>query len=195
MPIFKIEHGDQVRREAVASWLYGLDLVSDCVREQIITAWVTTWKSSAVDTLDDLPFSLHAPDYRLRDHVNDVTRAGLALARLASEQWGDAFELDVLVPILALHDVDKPLLFKREGVGLSYTGLAREVPHGVIGAMLIRDLDFPDPVVSTVATHASTAPFHGSNLEAYVLHYADFFSADRIILKEGGRPFYQRNGR
>lgn len=195
MAIYKIEHGDDQRRDAVAQWLYGLDLVSAPVREQIITAWVTTWKSSDFASLDEMPFSLHAPSYRLKCHVNDVTRTGLMLAEQAAQQWGDKVDLDVLVPILALHDVDKPLLFKQGEDGLGYTPLAREIPHGVIGAMLIRDLDFPDPVVSTVATHASTAPFHGSNLEAYLLHYADFFSADRVIMNAGGKPFYQRHGR
>ncbi|MGA0599310.1 hypothetical protein ACO2Q3_01240 [Caulobacter sp. KR2-114] len=197
MPIYKLEHGDPDRREAVAQWLWGLDLVSAPVREQIVTAWVTAWTSSPFIALEEMPFSALAPRYRLKAHVNDVTRTGIDLARRAVEQWGDAIDYDVLVPVLALHDVDKPLMFSLDGDAVGYAPLAREIPHGVVGAMLIKDLDFPDKVVSTVATHASNAPFHGRNLEAFLLHYADFFSADHVLLHEGAghTPFYQRHGR
>lgn len=196
MAIYRLEHGDPDRRAAVADWLWGLDLVSAAVREQIITAWVSVWKSSAFDALDDIPFSAIAPKYRLKRHVNDVTQTGVDLAKRAVAQWGDTIDYDVLVPILALHDVDKPLMFKVDGEAVAYAPLARELPHGVVGAMLIKDLDFPDLVVSTVATHASNAPFHGRNREAFLLHYADFFSADHVLLHEGTQPpFYQRHGK
>jgi putative nucleotidyltransferase with HDIG domain len=196
MSIYRLQLGDEQRREAVATWLAGLELVSSAVREQIITAWVTTWMSSPFESLDDMPFSALAPSYPLTRHVNDVTLTGLDLARRASAQWGDDLDLDVLVPILALHDVDKPLMFRREGDKVTYVPLAREIPHGVVGAMLVKELDFPDRVVSAVATHAGNAPFHGRTLEDYLLHYADFFSADHVVMAEGGHPpFYQRHGR
>ena len=196
MAMYRVEHGDPDRREAVAGWLEGLNLVSPHVREQIITAWVTAWKSSPFTSLDEIPISGLTPNYPLKRHVNDVTRTGVDLARRASEQWGDVIDYDVLVPILALHDVDKPLLFTADGEKVGYSPLAREVPHGVVGAMLIKDLDFPDRVVSTVATHAANAPFHGRNIEAYLLHYADFFSADHVLLSHGTHPpFYMRHGK
>lgn len=193
MALFQIEHGDQDRREAVAAWLTGLDLVSDHVRDQVITAWVSAWKSSPFVSLEEIPTSPHAAGYQLRRHVNDVTLTGLDLARRAAQQWGEEIDYDVLIPILALHDVDKPLMFRSEGDKVVYSPLAREVPHGVVGAMLIRELDFPDKVVSTVATHSGNAPFHGRSLEAFVLHYADFFSADHVLMKAGGQPYYQRH--
>jgi putative nucleotidyltransferase with HDIG domain len=194
--IYRLQHGDDRRRKAVTDWLAGLDLVSPAVREQIVTAWVTTWMSSPFESLEDMPFSAQAPSYALKRHVNDVTLTGLDLARRASMQWGDTLDMDVLVPILALHDVDKPLLFRREGEKVTYAPLARELPHGVIGAMLVKELDFPDRVVSAVATHAGNAPFHGRGLEDYLLHYADFFSADHAVMAEGLHPpFYQRHGR
>lgn len=196
MAIYRMQQGNSGQREQVATWLEGLDLVSAPIREQIITAWVSVWLSSPFETIDEMPFSALAPSYALRRHVNDVTLTGLDLARRASAQWGDEINYDILVPILALHDVDKPLMFRREGEKVTYAPLARELPHGVVGAMLIKDLEFPDRVVSAVATHAGNAPFHGRTLEDYLLHYADFFSADRVVMKEGAHPpFYQRHGR
>ena len=97
------------------------------------------------------------------------------------------------LPVIGtLHDLDKPLLYRREGTGAVHTPLYHELPHGVIGAMMLKELGFPHTVVSTVATHATNAPFHGSTHEAYVLHYADMFAADHAMLQMGRQPFYQR---
>ena len=102
-------------------------------------------------------------------------------------------DLEEMVSILALHDVDKPLLYRREDGSVKSSRLAAELPHGVIGAMLLKELGFSHLVVSTVALHASNAPFHGSTMEAYILHYADFFSSDHALMLAGTKPFYQRH--
>jgi hypothetical protein len=62
----------------------------------------------------------------------------------------------------------------------------------VIGAMILKELGFAHTVVSTVATHATNAPFHGRNLEAHVLHYADLFAADHAFRVMGETPLYLR---
>src|ERR1700722_18046012 len=184
------------RRRAVEEWLFGLDLVSASMREKIVTAWVSTWSSSPYQELAEMPYSPSAPHYRLQDHVNDVTRAGVDLARRAAADWGKTFDNDILMPILTLHDVDKPLMYVRDSPDkVGYSQLARELQHGVVGAMLLKELGLPHPVVSTVATHAGNSPFHGRNFEAYVLHYADYFSTDHAIMLEGveKQPYYQKH--
>ena len=139
-----------------------------------------------------MPFSPGAGFYPLMRHVNEVTRAGVDLGRRAAADWGSALPPELLLPILILHDVDKPLLYRREGGGAVHTDLYHELPHGVIGAMLLKELDFPHVVVSTVATHATNAPFHGRNPEAHVLHYADLFAADHAFRSMGETPLYLR---
>ncbi|MBR0650615.1 hypothetical protein GXW78_13145 [Roseomonas terrae] len=193
MAPYTIDRGSNWRREAVEQWLFGLDLVSPALRTDIVTAWVSAWASSPYDTLEAMPFTPDAPDYPLMSHVNDVTRTGIDLAKRAAADWGDRIDLEVLVPILILHDVDKPLLYVRKDGGAMYSQLAGELPHGVIGAMLLKDLGFAHGIVSTVATHATNAPFHGSSFEAYVLHYADLFSADHAFMTCGKTPFYRRH--
>lgn len=196
MDPYVIDRTSNSRRRAVEEWLFGLDLVSPDVREQIVTAWVSSWASSPSQDLAEMPYSPSAPHYRLQDHVNDVTRAGVDLAKRAAADWGKSFDNDILMPILILHDVDKPLMYVRESADkVSYSQLSRELPHGVVGAMLLKDLGLPHSVVSTVATHASNAPFHGRNFEVYVLHYADYFSTDHAIMLEGEekQPYYQKH--
>ncbi|MEW6645436.1 MAG: HDIG domain-containing metalloprotein [Pseudomonadota bacterium] len=191
---YTINRGTAQQREEVEAWLFGLELVSAGVRERIVTAWVSAWTSSMHERLEDMPYS-HLAAYPLMKHVNEVTRVGIELARSASSQWGDTFDVDTLTSILILHDVDKPLMYVRDNGVAAPSALSKELPHGVVGAMLLKELKFPHLVVSTVATHAANAPFHGRSLEAYVLHYADFFATDRTCIREGATPFYQRHWR
>lgn len=193
--MYEIERGDERRRQRVAGWLEGLERVSDTTRDAIVTAWVTVWKSSTHETLEDMPYSLNAPSYRLMDHVNEVTRAGIDLAARAARDWGRATDPETMVPILILHDIDKPLLMMRQDGKVKGTPLYTELPHGVPGAMLLRELGFPHHVVSTVATHATNAPFHGSSNEAWILHYADLFATDHAMMLTGGQPYYQKHWR
>ncbi|HEY7580541.1 MAG TPA: HD domain-containing protein [Acetobacteraceae bacterium] len=195
MEPYVIDRTSNSRRRAVEAWLFGLDLVSPELREKIVTAWVTTWASSPYRELAEMPYSPGAPHYRLEWHVNDVTRAGVDLARRAATDWGKQVDHNVLVPILILHDVDKPLMYVRESADkVGYSRLSRELQHGVVGAMLLKELGFAHSVVSTVATHAGNMPFHGRNFEAYVLHYADYFATDHAIMLEGegAQPYYQK---
>ena len=189
---YKIDRSSNSRRQMVEQWLWGLDLVSAATRDNIVTAWVSSWASSQHATLEEMPFSYGGAFYSLMQHVNEVTRTGVDLARRAAADWGKPVDLDKLLSILILHDVDKPLLYVRDGEALVTSQLYKELPHGVVGAMLLKELGFPHEVVSVVATHATIAPFHGSTHEAYVLHYADMFAADHAMLEMGRQPFYQR---
>jgi len=189
---YTIDRTSNSRRQAVEDWLYGLDLVSPALKEPIVTAWVSTWASSSYELLADMPFTAGV-DYPLMRHVNEVTKAGLDLAKRAYADWGIAISDDLLVPILILHDVDKPLMYVREGGNVVASRLAEEIPHGVVGAMLLSELGLSHEIVSTVATHSPKMPFHGKGHAAYVLHYADLFSADHAMMSVGKQPFYQRH--
>jgi hypothetical protein len=191
MTPYTIDRTANLRHTLVAEWLYGLDLVSPALRDMIVTAWVSSWSSSPYENLSDMPFAPVA-DYPLERHVNEVTRAGLDLARRAATDWGTPIDNDVLVPILILHDVDKPLMYVRESGTVGYSQLSRELPHGVVGAMLLKELGFSHPVVSAVATHAGYSPFHAETFEGYVLHYADYFAADHAMRVCNKPPFYQK---
>jgi hypothetical protein len=193
-----IDHGSNSRRKAVEEWLFGLDLVTPALREKIVTAWVSTWSSSPYAELAEMPYSPGAPNYRLEWHVNDVTRNGLDLARRAAADWGKPLDMDVLMPVLILHDVDKPLMYVRGADGkVGYSKLYHELAHGVAGAMLLKELGFDHAIVSAVSLHAGNAPYHARTHEAYVLHYADYFATDHALMLEPGEkePYYQKHWR
>ncbi len=191
MAPYIIDRSSNSRRQRVEDWLFGLDLVSPQMRDSIVTAWVSTWSSSPYETLEEMPFSAGV-DYPLMEHVNEVTRGGVDLARRAAADWKTEYDPDVLLPILMLHDVDKPLMYVREGDTINRSKLYHELPHGVVGAMVLKDLGFAHEIVSAVALHAGNAPYHAESFEAYVLHYADYFSADHALITVGRKPFYQK---
>ena len=154
---YTIEESDEARRTSVEQWLYGLDQVPPATRGHVITAWVTTWSSSKYGTLEEMPVA-YGVDYPLMSHVNEVTRVGLDLAQRASIEWGMVFDYATLVPTLILHDVDKPFMYDRVGFEIRNSRLSREIPHGVLGGMLLKDLGFDHQVVSTISLHAGNAP-------------------------------------
>ena len=191
MSPYKIDRTSNSRRKAVEEWLWGLDLVSPSLREGIVTAWTSAWASSPYERLEDMPFTAGL-DYPLMSHVNEVTRAGVDLAKRAQADWKIELADDVLVPSLILHDVDKPLMYVRRNKDVVASELSQEIPHGVVGAMLLKELDFSHEIISTVATHSPKMPFHNKGSAAYVLHYADMFSADHAFIKVGKVPSFRQ---
>lgn len=189
---YRIDRSSNWRRQAVAEQIWGLDLVSAGLREDVITAWVTTWAASPYEKLEDMPWT-EGIDYPLLAHVNEVTKAGVDLAQRAKTDWGSEIGADTLVPILILHDVDKPLMYERRDGKVVRSRLADEIPHGVVGGMLLKELGFAHEVVATVTTHSPKMPFRGRNHAAYVLHHADMFSADHALMAMGRTPTYVKS--
>ena len=184
---YTIDKTSNSRRKAVEEWLWGLDLVSPGLREAIVTAWVTTWKASPYERLEDMPFSAGI-EYPLMAHVNEVTQAGIDLANRAKADWKTELANDLLVPILILHDVDKPLMYVRDGKSITTSQLSREIPHGVVGGMLLKELGFSHEIVATVTTHSPKMPFRNKSAAGHILHHADMFSADHAYMAVGKTP-------
>ncbi len=186
---YKIDRASNSKRKAVEEWLFGLDLVSPKLAEDIVTAWVTTWSASPYERLEDMPWTAGV-DYPLMAHVNEVTRAGVDLARRARTDWKTELANDLLVPILILHDVDKPLMYERRGGEITYSKLSQEIPHGVVGGMLLKELGFSHEIVATVTSHSPRMPFRVNSPAGHILHHADMFSADHALMTVGKPPTF-----
>ncbi len=189
---YTIDRSSNWRRQAVCEKIWGLDLISLGLREDVITAWVTTWAASPYERLEDMPWT-EGVDYPLLSHINEVTRAGVDLAARAKTDWGKDVPADTLVPVLILHDVDKPLMYERRDGKVVRSRLADEIPHGVVGGMLLKELGFSHEVVATVTTHSPKMPYRGRNFAAYLLSHADEFSADYALMAMGRTPSYVKH--
>ncbi|MFC0562128.1 HDIG domain-containing metalloprotein [Halalkalibacter alkalisediminis] len=188
---YTLQEGTSEERAHIRSVLLGLDRLPWAIQENIITAWITSWKCSCFKTIEEVPgFSFS--EYKLIEHVNDVVYFGIVLAERSINRWNTHVNWEELIQILILHDIDKPLLLAKEENEVIKTEIASQIQHGVLGALILNEIGFSDKVISTVATHATNSPFHGSNTEAYILHYADLFSADHALRIDEKTPFYQR---
>jgi len=188
---YRIEEGTPDQRQSVAARLPRLGELGAGLERQVVTAWVTSWRSSPHPDLDAMPYSLVAPGYPLLRHVSDVTEVALALADQAARTWQTPLDRELLLTCCLLHDVDKPLLYVPSEQGVVLSDDTGEVPHGVLGAFLLRELGVDDTVAAIVATHAAASPFHSRRREAWVLHYADFFATDHVLMSVGRQPYYQ----
>jgi putative nucleotidyltransferase with HDIG domain len=191
MPFFDRSKPDDAQRSYLRASLFGLDLVAPARAAQIVEAWAVTWSHSDFTEFDDIPVSRDVATPLLA-HVNQVAKLGIMLADASATLYGSRPDTDVLMSALLLHDVDKPMLFARSGGDVVASALSKHMPHGVLGALLLAKLGLPGIVVSTVATHATDAPFHGDHPLAMILHYADMFSIDSILSAAGHTPFYRR---
>jgi len=177
-------------------WLFGLDMVSPEAREKIVThgsapghpVRMRRWRKCPIRERTALP----ADGPRER---RDARRRRPGASRCGG--LGQDYDVDVLMSILILHDVDKPLMYVRENADkVSYSQLSRELQHGVVGAMLLKELGLPHTVVSTVATHAGIhVPW--SELRGVCTALRDYFSTDHAIMLEGDgkEPYYQKHWR
>ncbi|MDX6342808.1 MAG: hypothetical protein QOH87_2946 [Trebonia sp.] len=190
--LFTVTEGRPEQREAITEWLPMMSRLSAATRSSVVTAWTTVWNSSGFATIADFPYAHDVGDYRLREHVVEVVEVGLLLVGYARERWNYQLTDEIVLPTLILHDVDKPLLYVRQPDGTVTLHPHRSrIQHGVLGAMLLRDLGFADDVVAPVAAHAANSPFHDPTPVGWILHYADFFCADHAFRDH--TPFFQRN--
>lgn len=191
--LYTLQTGDAEQRRGVLRAMPRLAVLGAPLRELAVTAWVSAWLASTHDSLEEMPYSLQAPDYSLLDHTNEVADAGILLADYARARWGASLDQDVLLAALLLHDIDKALLYTRINGAVASDPARAGLPHGVLGAMLLKEAGLPDNVVTLVGTHATTSPVKTADPEAWILHYADLFACDHAFrLAPGTIPFFQR---
>lgn len=191
--LYDIYCGDGAQRAEVVRCFPRLAELSSELKELAVSSWVSAWLSTDYDTIHEMPYSLQAPDYRLVDHTNEVADIGTLLAEYAVRRWGIQLDRDTLLAALLLHDIDKALLYTRADGKVGSDPRRASMPHGVLGAMLLKEIGLPDEVVVLVGTHATTSPIKTADAEAWILHYADLFACDHAFrLASGTIPFFQR---
>jgi len=187
-----IKRGTIEKRESILKNIPSIGLLNEKVRENVITAWITSISNSEFHDINLIPYSLLAKKYKLVDHVNEVVSIGLMLYDFALSTWKMNINKEILVQALILHDLDKPLMFVMKGDDVEGSAYYRAIPHGVLGAIILTKLGIDQRVIFAVANHPANSITKGNSPEEYILHYADFLSADHAILVENGTPFFKK---
>jgi putative nucleotidyltransferase with HDIG domain len=197
---YNVAAADAESQKEIIKTFPAITQLSPAVQEKTINAFYTSWKSSSFSKLEDIPFecpsSLEEPSYPLIGHINEVAEFGMLLAKRSLKIWDDrlikTIDTEELLECLLLHDIDKPLLYSKFGSDVPM-GKKNQIAHGVLGAMLLHDLGFSQRVTSIVSTHSPKSPVHTTDdALAFIVHYADLYSADHIWILTGYTPHFAR---
>src|SRR5262249_13612556 len=129
------------------------ELDSDDLRAAVVATWTAAMDRSPYASLADVPRSplpLMIPRPLLL-HVNEVNDLALHFADLAAARFTLAFDRDAALAPAILHDVAKPLIYRRgAGPGLDYAPGTQLKDHGAIGAALAAEHGVPAPIVEMI---------------------------------------------
>jgi putative nucleotidyltransferase with HDIG domain len=167
----------------------GLD--DPALGQAVAATWAASLAASPFSRIEDVPQSPVIVDRPLLAHVNEVNDLALSLMDLAGH-YGLTIDRDLAVATAILHDVDKPLIFRRDAEGAFATAPGTSLgDHGAIGALLARRHGVPDAVAELVRRHSSFASDGlPGTAEGTIIHYADLTSNDLASVQHGVPPVH-----
>jgi putative nucleotidyltransferase with HDIG domain len=156
------------------------------LRRAITDTWTASLAASPYDDLRDVPQSpviVNRPLYLHVNEVNDLARKFIDFA----VSLGLTIDHDVTLAAAILHDVDKPLIYRRAAPDtLGYAEGTRLQDHGPLGASLALQHGVPSAIADLVRVHS---PFASTGLpetaEGTALHYADVLANDMAAVQFG----------
>jgi len=167
------------------------EIRDDSLRDAVANSWQAVLRQSPWGSLDDVPQSPVIPDRSLLKHVNEVNDRAIYLHATAVETFGLVVDRDCAIATAILQDLDKPLLYRYDGVTFSYGDGYTGKDHGAIGAAIAREHGVPDRVTELVRVHS---PFASVGLpgtpEGTIVHYADYIANDFASLLMGVEPVH-----
>ena len=178
------------------------EITDASLRQGVVKIWVEVAGECAWSRLEDVPKNLDAESYRrLIDHIRGVTRMALALAEIAKQEHGTAYNRDHLIAACLLHDVSKLVEIEPDPEGKPTNGpalparksaIGEKIQHAVYATHKIFEKRLPLDVAHLVLTHTHASNVRSKSVEAAYLFYADYADSDAGIVPVGGRSFAQR---
>ncbi|NVM26005.1 MAG: HDIG domain-containing protein [Desulfobacterales bacterium] len=151
----------EVEKGNLAEQLPPINRISDSkLRDLVLEVWATLLRESAYHDINEAPnFTselMGDDDETLVRHTNTVVKMSEAVAREFQQAYGINLNHDTLLAGAILHDVDKLLLYGRQGDSVELTELGRKVSHGEYGALVAEQAGLPQEVVNIIASHSPT---------------------------------------
>jgi hypothetical protein len=165
-----------------------LKRISDpSIREKVVETWYKAsqgggWKN--IEELRELPFTVvtDARGISLLQHTKTATESVVALARIQMENISTfpRVDMDILVAGALLHDINKVLMFERDGKNTfrEKVGLSRETPF-FPGIKIARETGLPDDIMGVIE-YACRYIGSPANVEAILVHHADMTTFDTM---------------
>ncbi len=162
------------------------------LRAAVAASWLEALRSSPYASLREVPQSPLMVDRPLLEHINEVNRLCLELIETASNGFRLTFDRELALATAIVHDVDKPMLFRRVDDGGFGVADGRELSdHGALGAEVLLRNGVPEAIADLVRVHS---PFASTGLpgtvEGTIVHYSDFLANDFACHQVGASPIH-----
>jgi len=182
----------EAERKILIKQLPLINKISDGnLRDLVIEVWARLWRESPYGDIGEVPNftrELSSGDETLVRHTNAVVKMSEAVAREFEQAYGISLNYDNLLAGAILHDVDKLVLYGRQGDSVELTELGHKVTHGEYGALVAKQVGLPEQVANIIASHSlikrETLP---TTIEAVLVSTCDWanFQSYRLMIGEG----------
>ena len=158
-------------------WIKDEDL-----KQKVLGCWVYAIENSVLspEDLEVIPFSLLIKDCNVTfmNHKRTCVQLSVDIAKKMKENFGDEIQIDMdlLVAGAILIDVGKLLEYDKVDGELTTSKAGKLLRHPFSGVALADRFGLPPEVQHIIAYHAKEGDLAKRNVEAIIVHHADFVS-------------------
>jgi putative nucleotidyltransferase with HDIG domain len=158
-------------------WIKDEDL-----KQKVLDCWVYAIENSVLspEDLEVIPFSLLIKDCNVTfmNHKRTCVQLSVDIAKRMKENFGDEIQIDMdlLIAGAILIDVGKLLEYDKVDGKLTTSKAGKLLRHPFSGVALADRFGLPPEVQHIIAYHAKEGDLAKRNVEAIIVHHADFVS-------------------
>ena len=152
------------------------------MKTKVLDCWVYAIENSVLspEDLEVIPFSLLIKDCKVTfmNHKRTCVQLSVDIAKKMKENFGDEIQIDMdlLIAGAILIDVGKLLEYDKIDGKLTTSKSGKLLRHPFSGVALADRFDLPPEVLHIIAYHAKEGDLAKRNVEAIIVHHADFVS-------------------
>lgn len=174
-------------REQIKAKLPELELIqNEAYKKAVLDIWTEVFMESDWDSIEDVPKSGDAKEFRNLDHTRSVTLQAAACADVVEKIYNFKVDRDALITAALLHDVSKFFEYNKDG---SKTKYGKLMQHGVTTAQKAEQHGLPLEIQHMIITHTGLSKIMPQSIEALILHYVDYLDSD-LLLHVLGKPLF-----
>ncbi|RJP64145.1 MAG: HD domain-containing protein [Ignavibacteriales bacterium] len=161
------------------NWIINAEL-----REKVLNCWTYAIENSVLspEDLEVIPFSLLIKDCKISfmNHKRTCVQLAVDIAKRMKANFGDEIQIDfdLLIAGAILIDVGKLIEYDKVEGNLTTSHAGKLLRHPFSGVALADRFNLPPEVLHIIAYHAKEGDLAKRNVEAIIVHHADFVSFD-----------------
>jgi putative nucleotidyltransferase with HDIG domain len=152
------------------------------LQNKVLDCWVYAIDNSVLtpEDLEVIPFSLFIKDCNVTfmNHKRTCVQLSVDIAKRMEENFGDEIkiDMDLLITGAILIDVGKLLEYDKIDGELTTSKAGKLLRHPFSGVAIADRFGLPSEVQHIIAYHAKEGDLAKRNVEAIIVHHADFVS-------------------